>query len=143
MIRVTFDVAGLPVPQGSLRSFVRGGHAVTTHANGRNLDAWRIAVATEARAAATALLEGAVAVEVIFLLPRPAGHTGARGLRASAPPYPSGRPDLDKLARSVLDALTGTVIGDDGQVTDLVVRKRYADPGRQPGAAVSVWERVP
>ena len=35
------------------------------------------------------------------------------------------RPDIDKLARAVLDALTGIVWVDDDQVVELVCRKRW------------------
>jgi Holliday junction resolvase RusA-like endonuclease len=43
---------------------------------------------------------------------------------------PSVRPDLDKLARATLDALTtAQVVTDDAQVCDLWVSKRYGIPG--------------
>ena len=38
-------------------------------------------------------------------------------------------PDVDKLARALLDALTGVFWKDDAQVSDLLVRKRYGKPG--------------
>jgi hypothetical protein len=41
-------------------------------------------------------------------------------------------PDLDKLARSVFDALTRVVFHDDAQVVDLVATKRYATVGEPP-----------
>jgi Holliday junction resolvase RusA-like endonuclease len=40
---------------------------------------------------------------------------------------PSTKPDVDKLARAALDALTGIIYVDDGQVTDLIKLKRYCD----------------
>jgi Holliday junction resolvase RusA-like endonuclease len=40
------------------------------------------------------------------------------------------KPDLDKLVRSTLDALTGTVFLDDAQVVELNVRKHYGVPER-------------
>jgi Holliday junction resolvase RusA-like endonuclease len=39
----------------------------------------------------------------------------------------SVKPDIDKLARAVLDCLSGTVIKDDSQVVILNVRKEYGD----------------
>jgi len=138
--RIQFVVSGIPVSQGSLRAFVRNGKAVQTHGNRTNLDGWRIAVAQEARTACTDMLTGPVAVYLTFLLPRPAGHTGKRGLLPSAPAFPHRKPDIDRLARACLDALTGVVYLDDAQVTDLVARKRYADG--QPGVVVEVVERV-
>ncbi|HSS11563.1 MAG TPA: RusA family crossover junction endodeoxyribonuclease [Acidimicrobiales bacterium] len=50
---------------------------------------------------------------------------------------PRTRPDVDKLARSVLDGLTGVIFVDDGQVCDLHVLKRYVCDQR-PGAIIRV-----
>ena len=89
-------------------------------------------------------ISGPVAVTITFILPRPLGHygTGAnRGqLKPSAPRRPAGqRMDLDKLARSTLDALTGVVWVDDGQVADLNLSKVYqASPTEQPGAVIEI-----
>jgi Holliday junction resolvase RusA-like endonuclease len=50
------------------------------------------------------------------------------------PQHPSWhivRPDADKLIRAVLDALTGKVWRDDCQVAELLIRKRYADDGKE------------
>jgi crossover junction endodeoxyribonuclease RusA len=38
--------------------------------------------------------------------------------------YDDGAPDVDNLAKPVLDALNGLIFVDDEQVTDLLVRKR-------------------
>lgn len=43
---------------------------------------------------------------------------------------PAVKPDSDKLARAILDALTGVLFADDAQVVDLIVRKRYGTPER-------------
>ena len=43
---------------------------------------------------------------------------------------PTTRPDLDKLTRAVLDALTGTVFEDDSQVVQIRVWKYYGAPER-------------
>ena len=73
---------------------------------------------------------GAVDVAITFWLPRPKGHFGsgrnADKLRPSASLFPAVTPDLDKLVRSVLDALTGVCFEDDRQVVGLLVTKRYA-----------------
>lgn len=86
---------------------------------------------------------GPVAVELTFRLARPAGHHGtgrnAGQLRPSAPAWPACMPDLDKLARLVLDALViAAVLGDDGQVVALRAVKHYADDG-PPGTMLDVW----
>jgi len=64
--------------------------------------------------------EGAVALNITFYMPRPKSCPKTRL-------YPEVRPDVDKLERCVLDALTGVLYADDGQVTDLQSRKRYSE----------------
>ena len=50
------------------------------------------------------------------------------------------RPDLDKLARAVLDALTGIAFVDDSQVVDLHCTKNFGSPAR---AEITVEEALP
>src|ERR1700689_3720692 len=78
-------------------------------------------------------MNGPVAIEVTFSLPRPAGHFGTgknyTRVKASAPAWPAGRPDLDKLLRAVLDGLTmGGAWKDDAQVVQAATCKQYAGP---------------
>ena len=75
-------------------------------------------------------------MELAFTFIRPRWHYGRRGLRPSAPLGHAVRPDLDKLARAVLDALVGAgVIRDDAQVAELHATKGY---GERPGLAVAL-----
>jgi Holliday junction resolvase RusA-like endonuclease len=87
---------------------------------------------------------GPLHVGVTFSMPRPKGHYGsgrnADKVKASAPPYPVGRPDLDNLVKAVLDALRGIAWGDDTQVVSLRARKTWAEPS--PGAVIVVREVV-
>lgn len=125
---IRFTVPGKPIPQGSKRGFVAGSRAVVVDVNPQSLGAWRSAVAVAAaEAAAGSQVEGAVEVDVVFRFTPPLSVRRA---------YPSVRPDLDKLVRALLDALTASgVIRDDGQVVDLIARERYGDA---PGCDVSV-----
>jgi Holliday junction resolvase RusA-like endonuclease len=75
-----------------------------------------------------------VVLTLIFVFPRPEGHwlpANSRReepvLRPGAPPAPIGKPDVDKLCRSVMDALTGIAYKDDAQVTSLTAVKIYAN----------------
>ena len=54
-------------------------------------------------------------------------------------PLPIVPPDLDKLARGLLDGIgqSEVIWGDDSQVINLIARKFYADD-RQPGAEVKI-----
>jgi Holliday junction resolvase RusA-like endonuclease len=51
--------------------------------------------------------------------------------------YKSTRPDLDNLAKLVLDAMNGLIYFDDGQVCKLVCEKRYS---KQEGIELKVME---
>ena len=138
MIRV--EVRGIPAPQGSKRH-VGGGRMIEMS---KRVGPWRDAVRGEAQRAMGGAppLGGPLAVDVFFYLPRPKGHyrTGrnAGQLRPAAPAVPCSAPDIDKLARAVLDGLTeGGAWKDDGQVAVLTVVKRYAD-SIAPGCSVRI-----
>jgi len=128
-------VPGVPVPQGSMRS---RGNRPMGHDNADKLKPWRAVVAFHANEGwRDGPTDAAVLVECTFAFRRPRGHYGtgrnAGQLKASAPVYKTSAPDLDKLVRAVLDALTGVVFVDDKQVVDLGrTQKRFAtDPGVQ------------
>jgi len=50
---------------------------------------------------------------------------------------PTSKPDLDNVAKGILDAMNGVVFKDDCQVVELVLRKRYAETAQ---AVVEVVE---
>lgn len=132
---VAFIVRGTPAPQGSKRAFVANGRAIITEDNKKSAP-WRDSVS----AAAVDAMDGAlpidapVEVSVTFYFVRPASVKPAKR------PFPSVKPDVDKLARAVLDGLTaGGVFTDDSRVVDLTARKRYADV---PSAQITVREVV-
>jgi Holliday junction resolvase RusA-like endonuclease len=51
-------------------------------------------------------------------------------------------PDIDKLTRCVLDAITDSGVWwiDDGQVAALTASKNYCNPGDVPGVVVTIME---
>jgi len=105
------------------------------HRSGPELAAWKNAIRSEVGPLVTDPTRAAVRVAATFCVKRPAGHFGtgrnAGTLKASAPAFPTTRAkgDVDKLARALLDALTGVYFADDSQVVDLRVRKLFADSG--------------
>lgn len=141
----SFFVSGVPRPKGSTRSFRhnRTGKIITWADNAERLRPWQRAIAVAARAAGLKPASGSVDLVVRFYLPRPKRHYGARGLRPSAPDAHTQKPDLDKLLRAVLDALTGVAYRDDGQVLLIEAMKLWADEeaeGRGPGVLIRVWQ---
>ena len=135
MSGIEFSVHGMPVAQGSKK--VIKGHLIEM-ADAR-LRTWRQDVASvaadEMKQNSLGPFAGPVAVRLAFSLPRPRNHFGtgrnAEILKGSAPSYPAVHPDLDKLARSVLDALTGYCFYDDKQVVALDLAKWYGPPGME------------
>jgi len=84
-----------------------------------------------------------VAIDLVFIRPRKQGDYGtgrnAGLLKDSAPGDPSVKPDVDKLARCVLDALKGVAWHDDGQVVGMPAWKEFGTPAR---LELRVW-RLP
>lgn len=127
---LAFSVDGLPVPQGSMKAFVVRGRARVTHDAGRELAVWRQAIAARARAAGATPQHGPVTVVLTFRLFRPKSRSKAA--------MPDRRPDLDKLVRAALDALTGIAFLDDAQVVRCHAEKRYESS--YPGLTVAITE---
>jgi crossover junction endodeoxyribonuclease RusA len=128
---------------------MRGGLAVMVPggSNGghKRMKSWERAVRDAALdACPVTLQERPVVVSIQFRMPRPRGHTNERTgqLRPKAPQRPSVKPDVDKLARCTLDALTGVAFDDDSRIVELVLFKTYALPGEE-GARIVVKEWRP
>lgn len=132
---ISFFVAGQPVPQGSSRAFVKNGKAIITSTSGQSLKDWRGAIAGAAREHTDSVFVGPVRVVAHFVLPRPKSLP-KRDVR----PWADKKPDIDKILRACLDALTGVVYSDDAQVVSVMVTKIVAAVGEQPGVRVSIEE---
>jgi Holliday junction resolvase RusA-like endonuclease len=70
-------------------------------------------------------LVGPITIDVEFRFQRPKAHFNKTGLKPSAPKPMTQSPDLDKLVRSVLDALTFYAYVDDKQVTRVNATKTW------------------
>lgn len=81
----------------------------------------------------------AVSLSMVFVFARPDGHwTSKHDLSSDgkARPFPTVKPDADKCARAVLDALTGALAQDDSLVVVARVAQIYAARGGWTGVAV-------
>lgn len=119
---MTFRVYGTPIPQGSMRGFVARGkgkaRVILTSANTKT-EPWRQDVAAQALAAKVPHITiGPVHLTVTFFMPHPVS-------RPKKCTHPDVRPDLDKLVRAILDALTGIAWRDDAQVCTIIAAKVY------------------
>ena len=144
MERVSFFAEGGPAPKGSTKSFRNARTvAMVTMGDCARTKPWQKVVATFAMQAAVQKASGPVRLELDFFFSRPRYHYG-RGkneetVKERAPVYHGSKPDLDKLIRSVLDALTGIAYADDSQVVEVRAGKRYcASPSQPEGVAVVI-----
>lgn len=132
---ITFEVLGNPVTQGSGKAIKdRAGNARYIQDHRGPLMNWRASIAQAAQVAADgAFAERSVPVwvSVTFRLQRPKSAP-KRVIR------PTTKPDVDKLARASLDAMTGVLFADDSQVVSLHVQKEFAGEAQAPGAVFVV-----
>lgn len=136
-------VDGTPATKGSYKPVRnrRTGKTLLVGMN-RHEHEWRARVAREVRSQwftqhptrPMPHLDTPITVRVVFLLPRP------KSVSLASRPWPTVAPDVDKLARCLLDALTDSgLIKDDSRVIHLDARKHYADPPRgQVGADFTI-----
>jgi Holliday junction resolvase RusA-like endonuclease len=124
MTALTVTVLGVPVPQGSMKSL---GPRRMVHSNAEKLRPWRDAVAWHLREEMTAAgmtepWDEPVVVTATFVLPRPQSAAKRRWA-------PDRKPDIDKLLRAALDALTASgVVVDDARVVHVEMSKVYGQP---------------
>lgn len=131
---IEFWAPGKPQPQGS-KSQDRHGNMFESAAD---LSVWRKAVWAYARQAMRRLPPALATVpmvcEVEFVLYRPKNLP-----KTKATPPAVKKPDSDKLARAIGDAMKGVVYADDSQIVRWLISKRIAEPGEQMGARITVY----
>lgn len=128
MTGIRFTVYGDAQPKGSTRAFVPKGwtRPIVTSDNPK-LKSWeqtirerlQVVMADTERELLDRLFEGPVSVGLVFHLRRPASlpkRVTAHGKK----------PDLDKLTRGAIDALSGVLFRDDALVTAIRAQKIYA-----------------
>lgn len=125
-------VEGSPVPQGSFRH-VGNGRIISANPK---LNAWRETIAKQVtKQTAVRLIEGSCTVRLVFTLPRP------KSVPIKRRAHPTTKPDLDKLIRATLDAISlpkyVQLLTDDSIVIDIHAAKRYAD-NTPPGVRIFI-----
>ena len=123
MTSSTFFIPGRPRATQTGSIVRAGGRAFPVRRN----TPWSAVCGLVARAhAPRSLPAGPLAVTLTFCLPAPKGKHRA---------LPNVRPDIDGLAKGLLDAWNGVLWIDDGQIVELHLRKVY---DVAPGVRVSV-----
>jgi len=130
----SFVIKGIPKVKQRPRFATRNGKVLTytpkTTATFENL------VRLQAEKEFIHPLNGAIRLAIRFHLPRP-----QRMIWKTKPmpeTYSDKRPDIDNLAKSVIDGLTGIAFKDDGQIADLHVTKKYHSGDTEPKTIVIV-----
>lgn len=143
-LAIAFNVWGEPVPQGSMVALMSATvrRPMLKASNEKDLRPWRRAVAKAAIAAMAEiqdarrpLLDGPLAVRMVFTFDKP---------KSVIRTMPCVRPDGDKLARAAADSLTAAEVwADDGRVVEWTIRKVYVghDPEAlpRPGVRIAIW----
>ena len=132
---IAFEVTGIPKGQPRPKAFSRGGHAAVYDPG--TAGEWKalVAAAGEAQRPESPLSEP-LFVALEFIMPRP--KSVPRRLGSGRRPHTS-RPDLDNLAKAVLDALTQAGWWcDDDQICGLDASKWIAAEGERPGVCIEV-----
>ena len=124
--RLRFIVDAEPRSQGSMTAVYnrRLGVSRVRHANAPALSLWRTLVREGARRVNAEEWEGPIGIRISFGIKAPLNTKHG---------YPKS-PDLDKLIRGVLDALTGVCYRDDSQVCNIEAQKIW-----QPVTVIEVW----
>lgn len=121
------------LPKGSTHSFAhrKSGKIITKQVGAKKLYAYQSLIAYHAAKSGMIISDGPIIIESFFYFKRPKSHfvNGKRGnrLKMSAPTYHMQTPDVDKLVRAVLDALTDRAYKDDKQVINIVGDKFWSD----------------
>ncbi|NBW16894.1 MAG: RusA family crossover junction endodeoxyribonuclease [Caulobacteraceae bacterium] len=134
---ISFTVPGEPVAQPRVKAVNQGGFTrVYTPATAKPykeavrmvaMGHWRIPPAS-----------GPVIMHIDFLFARPKSITWKRRAMPRRPH--TKKPDLDNLAKAVLDALNGLLFFDDSQVVRLVLNKSYVAGGEEPHTVITITE---
>ena len=137
MISISWETIGDPAPQGSKRHV---GNGVMIESS-KKLPIWREQLINDiAHAADGCVFDSAIQVTFIFKFPRLKSHFNSKGkMKPTAPVYKTTAPDIDKLCRAVLDAMTlAGVIRDDAICYSLEAQKMYCQPGESPGVSGTI-----
>lgn len=147
-VLASFDVMGIPRPQGSKQPYTVNGHGRVKDSAGTAGVQWRAAVAHAARTVADKILDsgaatelvppftGALSLEITFRFPMPASRP--KWMKVAGTQYKTTAPDTSKLCRSAEDALTAAgLIRDDALIAQLHAHK-YEVFDQWTGATITI-----
>jgi crossover junction endodeoxyribonuclease RusA len=133
---IEFTIPGAAAPQGSKRAIrLRTGRTVLVESSAKVKPFRAVAALAATEAWRGPPYRECVGLEVTFRFVRPKSHYKTDGSLRVGVPLAPGKPDIDKLLRALLDALTGVIYVDDLQVACIWATKEY---GARAETVVSV-----
>lgn len=133
-LHITFSVPGEPRGKGRPR-FTRQGRSYTDQAT--RIYERAVATLAEAVMAGRDPSEAPCSVRMVSYKGIPASWSAKKRDLALKGDLLPGKPDLDNIAKGILDAMNGVIYDDDKQVIRLLVEKKY---GLFPRVDVEVTE---
>jgi crossover junction endodeoxyribonuclease RusA len=152
--RLSFSATGTPVPQGSKKAWYNANlkRVQMFEDAGVRHSTWRALITGQARQAMADAgyvepFTEPISILIQFRFARPKNHYGTgrndRVVKDASRLHHDGRPDLDKLVRSILDSLTQVVWVDDSQVIALTARKQFVHRWEEDGVDITVGTFIP
>jgi len=130
-------IPGEPIAQPRAKVSTKNGFARAYTERDHPIHAYKQAVRLAYVNAGGDVLEGPVSIRIVCWFGRPKSHSKKR--RQQAEPKTT-KPDLDNIAKAILDALNEIAYDDDGQVYRLTVEKWYVGPYDSVGTIIEVTQ---
>lgn len=138
MYKVEIELTGQPIGKGRPR-FTRTGHTYTPQKTKEYERRLHAAAWAEMAKHDIEMTDRPVAIEIIAFMDIPKSWSKIKRLEAEYGAIsPVGTPDVDNIAKIVLDGIQGTLFKTDAQVTSLKCKKTFCHPDRGPVLYVSV-----
>lgn len=124
---ITFTVPGTPVAKGRPR-FARRGAFVSAYTDSKTASYENLVkVKAEEAMQGKTLFDGAVWVGIALYITPPASWSQKKQRQAlDGEIFPTSKPDVDNVVKGIFDAMNDIVWGDDKQVCDVHIMKRYS-----------------
>ncbi len=136
-MKIEFTVPAVPVAQPRAKATVRGGFARVYNDSKHPVNDFKASVRMAFRGEfAGPPLHGPLAVRLVFVFPRASN----KFWKSKAMPryVKETKPDIDNLAKSVLDSLNKIAFQDDGQVATMLITKCHAAGDEPPHVEVEI-----
>jgi Holliday junction resolvase RusA-like endonuclease len=125
-----FTVYGNPVAKGRPR-FTRQGSFVKSYTPEKTVNYENLVKISFDMCEEKEKLEGELAVSLMVYCSIPKSTSKKKkALMLNGDIRPTTKPDLDNIAKAILDSLNGRAFDDDKQVVSLIVQKYYSDTPR-------------